>query len=75
MSEGTPKSQTKIVVPDGSPARPQAGTHNRMSPDSPLIPFPLRFEADSQRDISVRAKYTQSFRVIVHKNANLNQRL
>ncbi|XP_067205870.1 solute carrier family 12 member 4 isoform X4 [Linepithema humile] len=25
MSEGTPKSQTKIVVPDGSPARPQAG--------------------------------------------------
>jgi hypothetical protein len=27
MSEGTPKSQTKIVVPDGSPARPQAGTH------------------------------------------------
>ncbi|XP_072743132.1 solute carrier family 12 member 6 isoform X4 [Anoplolepis gracilipes] len=25
MSEGTPKSQTKIVVPDGSPARPQTG--------------------------------------------------
>ncbi|XP_012540463.1 solute carrier family 12 member 4 isoform X5 [Monomorium pharaonis] len=25
MSEGTPKSQIKIVVPDGSPARPQAG--------------------------------------------------
>lgn len=29
MSEGTPKSQTKTVVPDGSPARPQAGTHHR----------------------------------------------
>ncbi|XP_070149293.1 solute carrier family 12 member 4 isoform X1 [Polyergus mexicanus] len=25
MSEGTPKSQTKIIVPDGSPARPQTG--------------------------------------------------
>ncbi|XP_020289563.1 solute carrier family 12 member 6 isoform X4 [Pseudomyrmex gracilis] len=25
MSEGTPKSQHKIVVPDGSPARPHAG--------------------------------------------------
>lgn len=47
MSEGTPKSQTKIVVPDGSPARPQTGTHHtshtlpRLS--TPPIPVPTRF--------------------------------